>query len=47
MWASGPQAANIQGTIDQTEIFRVLNGLTPSVVAGGDGQGPAGLPDLR
>ncbi len=26
VWASGPQAANIQGTIDQTDIFGVLNG---------------------
>jgi len=30
VWASGPQAANIQGTIDQTDIFAVLNGKTPS-----------------
>lgn len=30
VWASGPQAANIQGTIDQTDIFGVLNGKTPS-----------------
>ena len=37
VWASGPQAANIQGTIDQTDIFAVLNGKTPSKVAGGSG----------
>jgi alkaline phosphatase len=30
VWASGPQAANIQGTIDQTDIFKILNGLRPS-----------------
>ena len=30
VWASGPQAANIQGTIDQTDIFGVLNGKVPS-----------------
>lgn len=30
VWASGPQAANVQGTIDQTDIFRVLNGLGPA-----------------
>jgi alkaline phosphatase len=43
VWASGPQAANIQGTIDQTDIFRVLNGLTPSKLPGGAGpQGPQG-----
>jgi alkaline phosphatase len=35
VWASGPQAANIQGTIDQTDIFAVLNGKTPSKVNGG------------
>ena len=35
VWASGPQAANIQGTIDQTDIFAVLNGMTPSKVNGG------------
>lgn len=29
VWAIGPQAANIQGTIDQTDIFSVLNGLRP------------------
>jgi alkaline phosphatase len=29
VWASGPQAANLQGTIDQTDIFGVLNGLRP------------------
>lgn len=39
VWASGPQAANIQGTIDQTEIFGVLNGLTPSKIKGGKGWG--------
>jgi alkaline phosphatase len=35
IWASGPQAANVQGTIDQTDIFSVLNGRVPSKVAGG------------
>ena len=35
VWASGPQAANIQGTIDQTDIFAVLNGLNPSKLNGG------------
>ena len=30
VWASGPQAANIQGTIDQTDIFAVVNGKIPS-----------------
>jgi alkaline phosphatase len=41
VWASGPQAANIQGTIDQTDIFAVLNGFAPSRIhagaAGADG----------
>ena len=32
VWASGPQAANIQGTIDETEIFPVLNGKAPSAL---------------
>jgi alkaline phosphatase len=32
VWAGGPQAANIQGTIDQTDIFDVLVGKTPSQV---------------
>ena len=47
VWATGPQAANIQGTIDETDIFRVLNGLTPSKVTttGAPGAaGPAGAP---
>ncbi|ADB49507.1 alkaline phosphatase [Conexibacter woesei] len=44
VWASGPQAANIQGTIDQTDIFHVLNGMTPSRVAGPGVAGPAGAP---
>lgn len=35
VWAIGPQAANIQGTIDQTDIFSVLNGRKPSRVNGG------------
>lgn len=26
VWSGGPQAANLQGTIDQTDIFGVLNG---------------------
>ena len=42
VWATGPQAANIQGTIDETEIFRVLNGLTPSKVSTTGAPGPAG-----
>lgn len=37
VWASGPQAANVQGTIDQTDIFAILNGKTPSKVANGGG----------
>ncbi|MDO8188387.1 alkaline phosphatase [Conexibacter sp. JD483] len=41
VWASGPQAANIQGTIDQTDIFAVLNGFAPSKVAQGE-KGDAG-----
>jgi alkaline phosphatase len=36
LWAGGPQAANLQGTHDQTDIFAVLNGLTPSKLNGGD-----------
>jgi alkaline phosphatase len=43
VWASGPQAANIQGTIDQTDIFAVLNGMIPSSVGGAGVPGPAGL----
>jgi alkaline phosphatase len=45
VWASGPQAANIQGTIDQTDIFAVLNGLTPSTVPGAGMPGTHGAPD--
>lgn len=30
VWASGPQAANVVGTLDQTDIFGILNGLRPS-----------------
>ena len=30
VWASGPRAADIQGTIDQTDIFGVLNGFKPN-----------------
>ncbi|HST41633.1 MAG TPA: alkaline phosphatase [Conexibacter sp.] len=41
VWASGPQAANVQGTIDQTDIFAIVNGFAPSRVhygpAGADG----------
>jgi alkaline phosphatase len=46
VWASGPQAANIQGTIDQTDIFDVLLGKTPSVLPGGSPgtPGPVGPP---
>jgi alkaline phosphatase len=44
VWATGPQAANIQGTIDQTDIFGVLNGKTPSKLPGGGSQGPSGAP---
>ena len=39
VWASGPQAANIQGTIDQTDIFSVLNGMVPSKIHGKHGWG--------
>ena len=42
VWASGPQAANIQGTIDQTDIFGVLNGKTPSRVGSAGPQGDQG-----
>ncbi len=42
VWASGPQAANIQGTIDQTDIFGVLNGLIPSTIGSAGSPGPAG-----
>jgi alkaline phosphatase len=49
VWASGPQAANIQGTIDQTDIFDVLLGKTPSTLPGGapglpGTPGPVGAP---
>ncbi len=43
VWATGPQAANIQGTIDETDIFGVLNGKRPSTIAGG-GTGSDGAP---
>ncbi len=33
--ASGPQAANVTGVIDQTDLFRTLLGRTPSVLPGG------------
>ena len=42
VWASGPQAANIQGTIDQTDIFDVLIGKTPSRIPGAGIPGPQG-----
>jgi alkaline phosphatase len=42
LWSGGPQAANLQGTHDQTDIFRVLNGLTPSALGGYPG--PKGDP---
>jgi alkaline phosphatase len=32
--ASGPQAANVTGVIDQTDLFRTLLGRTPSKVSG-------------
>ncbi|WP_134766206.1 alkaline phosphatase [Nocardioides sp. 1609] len=32
--ASGPQAANVTGVIDQTDLFRTLLGRTPSVLPG-------------
>ncbi|HWI21594.1 MAG TPA: alkaline phosphatase [Baekduia sp.] len=35
VWASGPQAANVQGTIDQTDIFSILNGKKPSKIKKG------------
>jgi alkaline phosphatase len=49
VWAGGPQAANIQGTIDQTDIFDVLIGKVPSTLPGGSSgapgsPGPAGPP---
>lgn len=43
VWAAGPQAANIQGTIDQTDIFRVLNGLTPSRLGSPGEKGEPGV----
>lgn len=33
--ASGPQAANVTGVIDQTDLFLTLLGRTPSVLPGG------------
>lgn len=49
VWASGPQGANVQGTIDQTDIFDILVGKTPSKLSNGqNGQngkdGAAGAP---
>jgi alkaline phosphatase len=35
LWASGPQAANVQGTHDETDTFAILNGKTPSTLPGG------------
>lgn len=35
--ASGPQAANVTGTIDQTDLYRTLLGRTPSTLPGGGG----------
>ncbi len=32
LWASGPQAANVVGTNDETDIFSLLNGKTPSTL---------------
>lgn len=34
--ASGPQAANVTGTIDQTDLFATMLGRTPSKVKGND-----------
>ena len=47
VWASGPQAANIQGTIDQTDIFAVLNGLIPSTLRHRDGRPARRVPRAR
>lgn len=47
VWASGPQAANVQGTIDQTDIFSILNGKTPSKVATGGTPGKDGVNGLN
>ncbi len=49
LWASGPQAANIQGSLDETDIFAVLNGKTPSKLANGQSgpAGPAGPPGAQ
>ena len=44
VWAIGPQAANIQGTIDQTDIFGVLNGKAPSRLPGAGAPGRDGEP---
>ncbi len=53
LWGAGPQAANVVGTLDETDIFSILNGKTPSRVTttgepGADGApgpaGPAGVP---
>ncbi len=30
LWGSGPQAANVVGTLDETDIFSILNGKEPS-----------------
>jgi alkaline phosphatase len=32
LWASGPQAANVVGTLDETDIFSILNGKAPSTL---------------
>lgn len=47
VWASGPQAANVQGTIDQTDIFAILNGKTPSKLATGGTPGKDGVNGLN
>jgi alkaline phosphatase len=46
VWAAGPQAANVVGTLDETDIFSILNGKTPSKVAAPTvgPAGPAGSP---
>ena len=42
--ASGPQAANVTGTIDQTDLFATLLGRTPSKLPSGPTTPPAAQP---
>ena len=42
--ASGPQAANVTGVIDQTDLFATLLGRTPSIMPGTPAPTPPGTP---